>query len=139
MKNQNGYSLIELIVMILLAGFILWGIITFTVQQVQNDTQMQELLKGYHLAEFYLERVKCMPYSATAVPVSCTGDSTDLPEFCAGWRRLADSTDQLEHIQIVVHHSGTNWSEDFVTLATYRQQNVTWGELVPYTVVAQGD
>lgn len=130
MKNSCGITLVELVMTIAIAGFLLGGITLFSSQQVTSTARMRDQLIALYLGQKAMTEINNTAY--VSLPVGTTTLAGD-PLFTGfQTQRIISAVSgagavTLRQIELRVAPAGGSFAQALVSLITYRQSNTTFG------------
>ncbi len=130
MKNSRGVTLVELIMTITIAAFLLGGIVLFSSQQMTSTARVRDQLIALYLGQKAMAQINNTAY--TSLPVGTTTLTGD-PLFTGFQTRRVitavsgGGTVTLRKIELRVARAGGSFAQALVSLTTYRQSNTTFG------------
>ena len=132
-KNNQGFSLIEFIVMIAVGSFLVSGLVLFTRQQAVNGTQMRDFLVALDLARVKMAEMNNTAYASLTVGTTTLADDASFPGFDI--QRVitlvntgAPNPVTIRQIDIKIDYAGGTFSNPLIKLSAYRQSNTTFGD-----------
>jgi prepilin-type N-terminal cleavage/methylation domain-containing protein len=127
--NKRGFTLIEIIVVIIILGILSVTLAIFVSNQLQAVVRSGEFANAVNLARLEAEIVNSTAYASLTTGTTTTTNYKTYPydvirtvSYISGTDLTAES---LKQITIVVRPNGK--SNNLVTYTTYRAKNITFG------------
>lgn len=135
MRKNRGFTLIEMIVTITVASFLIAGIVLFTRQLTHNGIRVKDYLTALYLAKLKLAEANNASFASLDPGVVTLDDEASFPGFDIQ-RTVSDVSTatvggqsiSLRQVRIDVDNAGGSSASPLVRLVTYRQSQTTFGD-----------
>ncbi len=132
--RSRGFTLIELIMIIVIGAVLTIGIVKFTHQQIKDSTKMRDYLTALNLARLKMSIVNNTDYASMVASTSTTLPAeASFPGFITQRVVSAETTGapngvKYKRIDIKVDYTGGTFTNPIIWLITYRESNITFGD-----------
>lgn len=133
-KARDGFTLVELIMIITIGSVLTIGIVKYTAQQVANGTQMRDYLIALNLAQLEMAQMNNTAYSTLPVSNTATlAQEASFPGFDIQRIVSAETTGspngvKYKRIDFKIDYHGGSFTNPLVWLVTYREDHITFGD-----------
>ena len=130
MRKSRGMTLIELVMIIAIGSALVTGIVTFTQQQSVNGTRMRDYLIALNLARIKMAIQNNTAYASLPAAGTLPAEAS-LTGFISQIRYgtiITSGVYNLKPVFIDTDYVGGSFANPIVTLVTYREDHVTFGD-----------
>ena len=128
--RSRGMTLIELVMIIAVGSALLVGVIKFTQQQILNGSRMRDYLIAANLAKLKMAVQNNTAYASLPAAGTLPAEAS-LGGFISQIRYgtiITSGVDNLKPVFIDVDYTGGSFANPVVTLVSYREDHVTFGD-----------